>query len=97
MITVAGDGAVSVTTDITDGQLNFGVELKNYQSNDCKFDHFTLEYLGGDNSMTSISNVHTSKGQQTAIKGTIYDLNGLRHDNPLKGINIVNGQKVVVK
>ena len=46
MNTVVGDGAVSVTTEITDGLLNFGVKLENYQSNDCKFDHFTLEFLG---------------------------------------------------
>ena len=46
MNTVVGDGAVSVTTEITDGLLNFGVKLESYQSNDCKFDHFTLEFLG---------------------------------------------------
>jgi hypothetical protein len=30
-------------------------------------------------------------------KTTIYDLNGVRQDEPKKGINIVNGKKVVVK
>ena len=30
-------------------------------------------------------------------KTTIYDLNGVRHDEPKKGVNIVNGKKVVVK
>jgi len=97
MTSVAGDGAISVTTDVTDSHLRLGVELKQYQSNDCKFDHFTLEYLGGDNGTTSIDNVQTSNGQQPATKGTIYDLNGLPHHHPLKGINILNGQKVVVK
>lgn len=44
--TVTESNVVSVTTTVTDGHLTFGVELKDYQSNDCKFDHFTLEYLG---------------------------------------------------
>ncbi len=45
--TVTESNVVSVTTTVTDGHLTFGVELEDYQSNDCKFDHFTLEYLGG--------------------------------------------------
>ncbi len=44
--TVTESNVVSVTTTVTDGHLTFGVELKDYQSNNCKFDHFTLEYLG---------------------------------------------------
>lgn len=44
--TVTESNVVSVTTTVTDGHLTFGVELKGYQSNNCKFDHFTLEYLG---------------------------------------------------
>lgn len=46
--TVTESNVVSVTTTVTDGHLTFGVELKDYQSNNCKFDHFTLEYLGTD-------------------------------------------------
>jgi hypothetical protein len=30
-------------------------------------------------------------------KTTIYDLNGVRQSEPKKGINIINGKKVVVK
>lgn len=41
------DNKASITLEITNGKLEFGVRLKNYTSNDCKFDHFTLEYLGG--------------------------------------------------
>ena len=40
------DGEVTVVTNVSDGTLEFGVRLQNYQSNNCKFDHFTLEYLG---------------------------------------------------
>jgi hypothetical protein len=30
-------------------------------------------------------------------KNTIYDLNGVRKPKPTKGINIINGKKVVIK
>ncbi len=86
------DNIASVTTEITDGQLTLGVELKNYQSNDCKFDHFTLEYLGDPNGITgiqsSIFNVQSS---------IMYDLTGRRVSRPTKGLYIVNGQKVAIK
>jgi alpha-L-fucosidase len=91
MTTVTGDGAVSVTTDITDGQLTLGVELNNYQSNDCKFDHFTLEYLGS-NSTTGISHPSSVTSNPSP---RIYDLQGRRHNHTIKGLNIVNGQKVI--
>ncbi|MBP5711608.1 MAG: DUF5013 domain-containing protein, partial [Prevotella sp.] len=93
MTTIGSNDNVSVTTNVTDGQLTIGVELKNYQSNDCKFDHFTLEYLGGDNSATNISPSQLYDSRSSA--GTIYDLGGRRVGEPKKGINIVNGQKVV--
>ena len=89
MTTVQGDGAVSVMTDITDGVLTLGVELKNYQSNDCKFDHFTLEYLVSPAS-NGISKVVSDKG-----KGKYYDLNGRRIKRPTKGMYVVGGQGVV--
>ena len=91
MTTVTDNGAVSVTTDITDGQLTFGVELKDYQSNDCKFDHFTLEYLGSS-STTGISNPSSMTSKPSP---RIYDLQGRRLNHTSKGMNIVNGQKVI--
>ena len=93
MTTIGSNDNVSVTTSVTDGQLTIGVELKNYQSNDCKFDHFTLEYLGGENEATNISPSQRYDSQRSAE--TIYDLGGRRVGEPKKGINIVNGQKVV--
>ncbi len=92
MTTVQGDGAVSVVTDITDGNLTFGVELKSYQSNDCKFDHFTLEYLGSE-STNSIGNVEHGK----KTEGRYYDLTGRRINRPSKGLYIISGQGVVVE
>ena len=95
-ITQLTDNTVSVITDVADGQLTIGVELKNYQSNDCKFDHFTLEYLG-DPSATSIKTLPTAATSLHAGAPRIYDLMGRRLTRPTKGINIVNGQKVVIK
>ncbi|MBO4906347.1 MAG: alpha-L-fucosidase [Bacteroidaceae bacterium] len=105
MTTVVGDGAVSVITEISDGELTFGVELKSYQSNDCKFDHFTLEYLGDPKGTVGIAemeggmqNGHSSNHQ------VLYDLSGRRISVPAvssqqttlpKGIYIQNGRKFV--
>ena len=43
--TVSESNVVSVVTNVTNGTLEFGVKLDDYKSNNCKFDHFTLEYL----------------------------------------------------
>jgi hypothetical protein len=87
------DNTASVTTDVTDGLLTFGVELKNYQSNDCKFDHFTLEYLGSpitDHISTPLSRTEDRHPKR-------YDLYGRCVDHPAKGLYITKGQKVLVK
>lgn len=92
MTTVAGSGAVSVVTEVNDGKLSFGVELKNYQSNDCKFDHFTLEYLG------NLTGIKETGGIILNKEKAVYDLQGRKitsHRLP-KGIYIIDGKKVVV-
>ena len=73
-----------------DGTLTIGVKLKNYTSNDCKFDHFTLEYLGG-----AINGINDQKSQTANLKPQIYDLTGRRLNQPQKGINIIDGKKKV--
>ena len=88
------DNTVSVTTEITDGTLTFGVELKNYQSNDCKFDHFTLEYLGHEPIVDGIS---THQSQASTLNPQIYDLLGRRSARLMRGLNIVGGKKIVKK
>ena len=93
MTTVVGSGAVSVVTEVTDGKLSFGVELKNYQNNDCKFDHFTLEYLGNPTGIREMGYGVLKK------EDTVYDLLGRKivsHHLP-KGLYIINGKKVLVK
>lgn len=90
------DNTVSVTTEVTDGQLTIGVELKGYQSNDCKFDHFTLEYLGGDGTTTAVKPSPTTTRPQAAP--VIYDLQGRSvgtRSSLKRGIYIVGGQKQV--
>lgn len=76
-----------------DGTLTFGVELKNYQSNDCKFDHFTLKYLG----LPETDGVKDLSPLAPHASSHIYDLTGRRVLRPTKGFYIVDGQKVVVK
>ena len=90
-MTQLNNNTASVTTEVTDGSLNFGVELKNYQSNDCKFDHFTLEYLGS----IETSSVSTPANSPNSVTQLIYDLSGRRLNRLQKGINIVNGKKRV--
>ena len=100
MTTVVGNGAVSVTTDVTDTHLSLGVELKNYQSNDCKFDHFTLEYLGSSTTLgIQLSTIRSASPLGSAKNcqlSTLHDLQGRRIIHPTKGLYIVNGQKVIV-
>jgi hypothetical protein len=92
MTTVGSDGIVSVIADLTDGNITFGVELKNYQSNDCKFDHFTLEYMGTGS--TGINDLQILNRKPSDSK--CFDLQGRRLAHPVKGLNIVDGKKVVI-
>ena len=56
----------------------------------------TLDFGGGEQISTSIENVETDGLRQNTIEG-IFNLNGQRLDAPQKGINIINGRKVVIK
>lgn len=61
------------------------------KNNDCKFDHFTLEFLGAP-----VVDGITQHPSPVAQPSTIYDLTG-RRSRPVKGLNIINHQMVVVK
>ena len=56
----------------------------------------TLDFGGGEQISTSIENVETDGLRQNTIEG-IFNLNGQRLFAPRKGLNIINGKKVVVK
>lgn len=57
------------------------------------FDNFQLLYLGPDAVITSIDEVETAKPAAKAV----YNLMGQRIAAPQRGINIINGVKVVIK
>ena len=56
----------------------------------------TLDFGGGEQISTSIENVETDGLRQNTIEG-IFNLNGQRLFAPRKGLNIINGKKVVIK
>ena len=91
-MTVLTDNTASLTTDVTDGTLNFGVMLVDYQSNDCKFDHFTLEFLGDETRLSIDEPRHA-----TDARNLIYDITGRRRVHLQKGLNIVDGKKILMK
>ena len=68
-----------------------------YSNDDISMAHeITLDFGGGEQISTSIENVETDGLRQNTIEG-IFNLNGQRLDAPQKGINIINGKKVVIK
>ena len=70
------DNKVAITLDVTDGTLEFGVRLKNYQSNDCKFDHFTLECLSCTEIPNSVDNIHDNVSK--SAPAAYYTISGMR-------------------
>ena len=56
----------------------------------------TLDFGGGEQISTSIENVETDGLRQNTIEG-IFNLNGQRLFAPRKGLNIINGKKVIIK
>ena len=68
-----------------------------YSNDDISMAHeITLDFGGGEQISTLIENVETDGLRQNTIEG-IFNLNGQRLDAPQKGINIINGKKVVIK
>lgn len=96
-MTVLKNDAASVVTNVEDGTLNIGVKLEGYTSNDCKFDHFTLEYLGSEKGQEQGGETDAINTQKkgTDAHSLIYDLNGRRMMSLRKGLNIVNGKKII--
>ena len=86
------NNVASITTTVTNGTLRFGVKLQNYQSNDCKFDHFTLEYISAP-VQTNVTSLRSPNDDCSLI----YNLNGQRRNQLQKGVNILNRKKIIVK
>ena len=56
----------------------------------------TLDFGNGEQETTYIDDIRVNDSRETNVKG-IFNLNGQRLDAPRKGLNIINGKKVMVK
>ena len=57
---------------------------------------FVMDFGEGEQTTTYIDNITVEDNRESQVEG-IFNLNGQRLDAPQKGINIVNGKKVVIK
>ena len=57
---------------------------------------FVMDFGEGEQTTTYIDNITVEDNRESQVEG-IFNLNGQRLDAPQKGINIINGKKVVVK
>ena len=95
-----------VTTKVTNGQLTIGVIL-HQNTVWCTFDDFTLTYYGS-NSVRESSGDAFAEFAPVGVKGVevaqpsqtdtmIFNLLGQRLNKVQKGVNIINGKKVLMK
>lgn len=57
---------------------------------------FVMDFGEGEQTATYIDNITVEDNRESQVEG-IFNLNGQRLDAPQKGINIINGRKVVIK
>lgn len=57
---------------------------------------FVMDFGEGEQTTTYIDNITVDDNRESQVEG-IFNLNGQRLDAPQKGINIINGRKVVIK
>ena len=57
---------------------------------------FVMDFGEGEQITTYIDNITVEDNRESQVEG-IFNLNGQRLDAPQKGINIINGRKVVIK
>ena len=81
-----------VVVDVTDGNLQIGLNINTTGETDIEWDHVILTPGDVDLPTTSITNVENGlKGQ----KG-IYTINGIKSKGLRKGLNIVDGKKIYI-
>lgn len=87
-------GGHELAVNINEGEpLRIGVKKAQGFTNDwALFDNFQLLYLGPDTDATSIATIEN----RPAVKA-IYNLMGQRIAAPKRGVNIINGVKVIIK
>jgi len=86
---------VSVLAHLSEsGDLKIGVKKSgHYETEWSIFDNFTLRYLGTEAPVA----IDTIEASETIIVKGIFNLAGQKLAAPQKGINIINGKKVLVK
>ena len=67
-----------------------------WNSNIAKAREFVMDFGEGEQTTTYIDNITVEDNRESQVEG-IFNLNGQRLDAPQKGINIINGKKVVIK
>lgn len=89
-----GDADTQLSFELTETtDLSIGVMLQNYKSNDIKYDNIRLYYLGNSQPTGVAAPGMASRPSPTRI----YDIAGCPLPRLKKGINIVDGTKIVVK
>lgn len=87
----------AVTFELTaEGDITLGARKVGSETDDwCAFTDFRLYYIGTSTSSTAIDNI--SGNFPAGTSGAIYDIAGNRRLLPMRGFNIIDGQKVLVK
>jgi len=85
--TVSLDFGLATTSDLT-----IGIRLKDYKSNNIKYDNFCLYYLG-----KATTNNIPAIGQGTNEQTETYDIQGRKLLRQKQGINIIKGNKKTIK
>ena len=68
-----------------------------YSSNEISMaQEIVMDFGEGEQTTTYIDNITVEDNRESQVEG-IFNLNGQRLDAPQKGINIINGRKVVIK
>ena len=80
-----------VEADVTDGTLRIGLTVSSSTGATIDLDDFTLRLV---DSSTGIWHIENGKLKDD---DTVYDLCGRKITNPMKGIYIINGKKVIIK
>lgn len=79
-----------------DGDAVVGVRLQNFQGNNFKYDNIRLYYVGPCGDEDGIDNI-SSDSQNSETDNAIYDLQGRKLQHKRRGINIVDGTKILVR
>ncbi len=90
----SGNTDVSLEFSLNEeSSVTIGVNLKDYNTNELRYDNFVLLYLGQKEDVDGIQQVDN----KISRNGVVYDLLGRKLLGLRKGINIIDGEKILVK